>query len=473
MTFAELIDNSTSAVRVLVQLDIAAQNSQWVNDGAGIWHVNFDGSYPGVGDNDLLDGLTSQTFTAVGSVTVDGIEISRVDSLAELTAPGQWYHDDDDDLYVILSNYDDPNMHSISFGVIYGYSHHEFTPLDSSIPYEGRLANGGSVGLTRDPLFYGRISFGGGNVTLANADGEFDSFAEDNNIYGNPARVLIGFDDLSIDNYQTVYEGIIDGVSIDEAEMRVSIIDRRGTLKRPIQISKTNENPIDVIADILSAHFSIPYSSVNFDTTAWAAAVTAAADRLVTLDMQDPEPAIDVIEDLCAAASAVFWVDADSKFSAKVVDRSAATSFSVYSRDILDMLELRYDSSLVVTSTRIGYAHNWEENTYTHYEDDSRETTVFERYKVYRVHELDTYLSNATGAESLSDSILDDFDTIYAEGTLRLPISYYDIEIGDIGEAELNRANRTMIGTKKIECLGVTWNLDQLPTLSVAFRATE
>ena len=49
MTFDQTAQRSVSQHRVLVEVDIGLDNEQWVNNGAGIWTVNPNNSYPWVG----------------------------------------------------------------------------------------------------------------------------------------------------------------------------------------------------------------------------------------------------------------------------------------------------------------------------------------------------------------------------------------------------------------------------------------
>ncbi len=194
MSFATEIEKSVSDPRVLIELDIGVVNTQWVNDGAGIWEYNFDASYPRV-DDSLLDGFTAATIVNVGSVQSSGILLTQVLTLAEVGATAQtWFFDKAAaSLHICFQSYDEPFIHDVYIGVIFGYSYDEFTPLGMIIPqlYEGRIISAPRISIARDPLFFGKLQYGGGAVVLNNMDGELDEFAQNNDIYGNPARVYI------------------------------------------------------------------------------------------------------------------------------------------------------------------------------------------------------------------------------------------------------------------------------------------
>ena len=74
MTFAQAVQRSNSQHRVLVEVDIGIANTQWVNNGAGIWAVDPTNSYSWV-DATLLGGFTAQGFRPLGSVKVDGANL--------------------------------------------------------------------------------------------------------------------------------------------------------------------------------------------------------------------------------------------------------------------------------------------------------------------------------------------------------------------------------------------------------------
>src|SRR3990167_1530185 len=171
MTFAQYAARSVADARVLVELDLGIINLQWVNNGAGLWCVNTDGLYSWV-DSTLLGGFTDQGFAAIGSVRVDGGEQTDAGSMLTLvTATETFWYDDSGTLWVHLINNDAPSMHTIAIGVVYGYSFDDFTPVGASQAYEGRLLGAPAIAKRRDPLYFGKLAFGGGSITLANGDG--------------------------------------------------------------------------------------------------------------------------------------------------------------------------------------------------------------------------------------------------------------------------------------------------------------
>jgi hypothetical protein len=480
MTFSEYSTLSVSKPRVLVELDLGKYNLQWINCGAGIWYVNFDNLYPEV-DATLLSGFTSQTFGVIGSIKVEGAEQAEVATLAALTDdPESYYYDSaNNELFVCLINYEEPSLHNISLGVIYGYSIDEFVPIDSTIPYEGRLSSNPSISISRDPLFFGKLMYSFSGFDLINADGYFDTFAIDNDIYGNSARVLFGYEEISINDYITLYQGVIEKVSINEDIINISIGDKRKQLSKSITYTCTNKNALDVIVEALVNNYGVTYSSNYFDLTSWAAAQALVPN--VTIDIQpnkdmDDIPTNDLIENICGSVFGLFIIDSNNKYSFKIVDTTASASSTIYAIDILNNHSIDYDPTEVISSTKVGYNKNWEEgytSPYTWLYDTLQEEAIFLKYKTYTQKEFFTLLidtSAQTIIQAFSNTVLAYSKDVHGIGSVDVPMKYYTINLGDIVNIEINRPNSTMLGTKKCEIISKRYNLSALPMLNFGYR---
>jgi hypothetical protein len=470
MPISNYFDKSTSKPNIVFQLDINKLNVQWVNIGAGIWEVDFNALYPFV-DSSLLDGFTTQVFGIVGSVSVDSISQLKVNSLLLVTETNEsFYYDSVNEIvYLHLINNDDPIMHNIFLGIVYGYSYKEFTPLDSVSLYEGRVLSINNFNRSRDPLFFGKLSYPSGSIDLINADGFFDTFAEDNNIYGNPARVLIGYDDLSINDYEHLYSGFITNVDISETQATFSFEDKRAQLTKEVLYSCTNKNALDAIVDLLSQSYGYGYVSSLYDITDWGAATLLAPN--ITINYTDLTSVIDIIEEICLSIFGFFDTTNDGLFTFRFIDTSATASSTIYGFDILNTFVIKYDPSEVLTSINIGYAKDWATSTnpYTYLNDTSKEALIFAKYKTYTAQTFDTLLTNLTDAQTLSDTILDYTKDVHGVLDITLAMKYYNLKIGDIKNVEINRKNNTMLGTKKCEVIGINLDLNT-PSMSATIR---
>jgi hypothetical protein len=444
----------------LVQLDISSINTQWVNAGAGIWYVNFDALYPEIED-ELLEGFTIQALTDIGSVQVDELLYTQVFTLEDVTTTEvSFYYDQaSKKVFIHFIDNDEPYLHTVFLGVIFGYSYNEFSPVGANTLYEGRLASDLSIGESRDPLFFGKLQYSIGNVSLYNSDGFFDTFAQDKNLYGNEARVLIGFDDLPITDYVRVLTGKIEKVTINEQTADFTLSDRRKSFSKSVTYTCTNKNALEAIRELLLDNYAIPYNAIFYDTTAWATAEALAPN--VTIDIgtdktETDKKVIEIIEDICATVFGIFIIDSDGKLSFRIIDNTTAATATIPDDDILTPHEIDYDPVEVISSSKVGYAKNWEassQSTYSFYTDTSIEEDVYRQYKVYNQQEFPTLLTSEADAITFSGTILAYTKDVHGIGKIKLPVKYVTYEIGDIVDIEINRESTEMLGTKKCEII--------------------
>jgi len=473
MTFSEYLQLSVSSPRILVEIDIALPNVQWVNIGAGIWWLAVDADYSAFIDATLDDNFSAQTFVNIGSVICSGINLVSVSSLALVSTTAQsYYWDGSNNLYVRCPNSDEPGLFNITLGIVYGYSFDEFIPVGANQTYEGRLISIPRLTKSRDPLYFGRISFGGGSIVLINNDGAFDTFAIDNDVYGNECRIKLGFDGLAYSDYVILYKSYIGQLEISENEMVVNLDDKRKQLSRPITYSCANKNALDAIVEIIQQSYSyITYSSVFYDTTAWEAAKVLVDN--VTINMQQPKPANDVIQDICASVFGMFDTLTDNRFTFRIIDTSATAESTIISTDIMNKIRVSYDPGEVISSVRVSYDIDGDvesSNYRTWLTDTSEETAVWTKYKTYNQKDFETWLADSAAAQSLATKLIAYVKDIHGITRITVPIKYYDVEITDTYNVQLNRENSTMLGTKKCEVLGKSINLNSVPTIDLDMR---
>ena len=474
MAFADLVLRSTEKHRVLAEVDIAVPNTQWVNAGAGIWYVNALNLYPEVGTGDNLgDAFTAQGFGAIGSVRVDGGPLTRVSSrlLVTSTVTSFYYDVSARELFVRLENYDEPGLHVVNIGVIYGYCAEEFSPTNGPGLYEGRLKRNPIVSRSRDPLFYGRLVFRSGSINLINTDGELDTFGRDKDIYGNEARVKIGFDSIDYADYVTVFTGYVDTFSVSETDATFTISDKRRQLTKPVTRTDTNANALDTIADILNDAYGHSYDSRFFDLTAWAAARAALPSTRsnITLNMQEPKPVIEVIEDIAASVFGLFFVTPDGLFSFKIVDTDASPVAIIQASDILNAHSLTYNPSEVVSSVRVGHSRNWTTSGTQYTYVTASSSTVFAQYKTYNQRTFDTLLPTSAAAAVFATAVLDYTNQVKAVETITVPLEHYARALGDVVGVVVQRGEQSMLGERSAEIIGVEVAMDS-PVVNLTVR---
>ena len=470
MTFSEYANKSVHELRVLIQLDIGKQNLQWVNIGAGIWYCNFNGLYPEVGapGDDLLKGFTSQIFGDIGSVLIDNVNYVKVNSVELLsTTEISFYYDIiNNKIYIHLINNDEPYLHFITLGVINGFSYDDYTPINSETNYSARLLNAINLTESRDPLFFGKIQYNQGNISLINNDGFFDSFVLSNDFYGNSVRILIGFKDLDISEYELLYSATISKVELNENTFDISLSDKRKALSKTITYTCTAKNALEAIRELLYTNYGAIYNSVYYNTTQWATCESIVDN--VSIDIQSgkstqDKPMIEIIEDICGSIFGLFKIEPDGKYNFKIVDTTSSASATITSNDVINQHLITYDPLEVISSTKIGYAKNWDEgytSPYTFYTDVSQEQSIFRKYKVYTQKQFNTLLTNSSDAITFSDIVLNYSKDVHGIGSVEVPLKYYAIQIGDIVNIEINRETTTLLGTVKCEIISKSLELE-------------
>lgn len=461
MTFIERASKSINNLRVLFDLDITQLQSLWVNAGAGVWYVNANGLYPEV-DSSLLTGLSVvQTLPAVGSVLVDSTQLVQASSLLECSNNIESFYWDGVNLYISCPAWDSPYLHTINIGIVSGYSREGFTPVNGNAYYASRLIGIPSINKARDPLFWGKIQYEGGSVDLNNADGYLDELGETYNVYGNQARVSIGFADMPIEDYELLFTGFVETLKIDERNLSITFKDKRKQLTKKIIYTCSALNALDAIEEILFDNYAIPYNGLYYDLVEWEAAKLRAFN--VTINMQTAESAIEVIQGICESTFGNFITKPDGKYTFKIIQAGDPATFIIPSYDIINYPTATYDPSEVISSTKIGYARDWttSQSAYTYLNDTSREDEIYQRYKTYNERTFNTYLPNLSDAQDFSDAILAYAGTIRPTIDIEVPIKYWNVEVGDFVEATINRDNVRWFGDRKCEVIRKSFNLDR------------
>jgi hypothetical protein len=467
MTLATALERSTNNLLVLVEVDISQLNEEWVNIGAGIWEVNAEKIYAYV-DSTWQNGLTAQDFGYVGSVYEDSRQLVRVATKAELTTQQTsfFYDPDTRSLYVRCTNRDNPLMHVIHLGIISPMSYRDFSISGLNTQVKGRVKTIPGISLKRDPLFFGKLSYEGGSLTVINNDGDFDLYGENNNLFGNEVRIKTGLIDTAYEDWITLLTRNIETVDVTEDDTNYSLIDRRKYLSKRIRYTCTNKNAVEAVQEILDDYLGYTYGSTLYDTTAWAVAVAAAPNVTIRMDQQDAdedEEAITVIEWICLASFGVLTITPDNKFSFVITDTSKGAADTIMTCDVKNKISITYNPQEVITSAKVGYAKNWTTDDYTYYTDSTRETTVFKRYKTYKQQLFETVLPDLSSAQTLADSFLDYVQFTKGVFQVSTGLKYYQVELGDTINIEVKRECLTdMLGQKKCEVIGKSYQMDRM-----------
>lgn len=265
----------------------------------------------------------------------------------------------------------------------------------------------------------------------------------------------------------SVFAGTMEAVTVDERRATIALADKRKQLTRAITYSCTDLNALSAIEEILLDGYGYTYGATFFDTVAWEAARGEVEN--VTIDMQEPDSAISVIERIAASVFGVFRYDALERFTFRVIDDDEDTVATIYAIDVLEERRIVYDPTQVVSSVRVGYALNWATNEYTYLVDTSVEDTVFRTYKTYNQRTIDTVLPDLTAAQSFATRVLDYVSTVRGVETVTVSVSFAGLEIGDQIALEVARGTQPMIGWVKAEVIGIEY-AQEAPVMRLTVR---
>lgn len=260
----------------LVEIDFGQAQTLWFNWTAGVWYVDFDAVYELI-DFVYLVGVSAQPgISKVGSVTENGSALASQASVANcISTNSSFYYDiADRRLYIHLNGGAEPSTKTVMIGATTGISNRACNY--NSMYYEPRLRSAPAISKTKDPLFFGRISFDGGVIGIDNEDGGYDSIVS-GAIWGGAVRILQGFDTDAYASFLKMAAGVVENLTISQDMVEITMIDKRKNLSRMAPrrvfdiVTYPNINYADLGKPIPLAYgllYDVPCMCVNQEATA-------------------------------------------------------------------------------------------------------------------------------------------------------------------------------------------------------------
>jgi len=194
------------------------------------------GHYPlgSSGNGTVPEGYTGNVpVIKVGSLFVDSINYTQVDSLSELEGlVNTFYYDIPSQiLYINFDVNDSPYYHNdYRLGITSGYANIE--GYYGQVFYEGRIVSLPDISITKDNSFDGIVQYSRGQISLINKDGIFDDLNNDD-IYGQRCSILTSTS-TDISTFKYIYTGYIESVSIDSDNCILTFKDERKKFEKKI-----------------------------------------------------------------------------------------------------------------------------------------------------------------------------------------------------------------------------------------------
>ena len=254
MGYLSFLEKTTSNKIVLVELDLGKNQTKWVNYSAGVWTAKWTPSRTiiNIGDGNIGDypiGMGEyKNYLSIGSVFGGATEYTEKSSIADVVSNQEsWYYDNTDmRLYIHCTDNDEPQLHSITVGITMGLANKAIYFND--LYYEPRLTSIPTIEKSKDPLYFGVIRFDSGSISFINNDGYFDDITS-NYLFGQPARILFGGDDLDYSEYQKVFSGYIEDVDLGYETVTFRLVDERKKLSLKLPVNQFNKTDYPYLDD--------------------------------------------------------------------------------------------------------------------------------------------------------------------------------------------------------------------------------
>lgn len=206
------------------------------------------------------------------------------------------------------------------------------------------------------------------------------------------------------------------------------------------------ETALDVIKDLMVTYLGITYDATNFDTTEWASATSDGMNNNVGLWIDEPTEIIEIIEKLCHSVNGNFIKkDEDGLYTFRFTDESAAASKTIVKEDYLGSPVIRPDVDNIISTIRVGYDHDIEEDEYTWWNDRGQRTRVVSKYTIDHDYEMETFLISEAEAIELANSMLGLYDDAEPIVEVELWWKYLDLEIMDVVQLPVQRVDGSNI----------------------------
>jgi hypothetical protein len=267
MTYSEGLKETSPMPYILLEIDQFSTQTMFTAYQAGIWCIgltlleepDLPNLFVPIEDdpyNKQILNVNSIQVTDNAGVTVEYTRTSNITDLQ--TFDKRFFYDiTTTNLCISFEDFDPWYIFpTIELGLSLGYCHttneNGYTD-ENGITYSPRMINVAPIRETMDRIFFGTIQTNASSITLLNDNGDLDTLAT-STIYGNPARVKLGFSEDALNpplstEFQTMFSGRVDDIPETEpTKTTISLRDERAFLTDPIpnkSYSATDYTDID------------------------------------------------------------------------------------------------------------------------------------------------------------------------------------------------------------------------------------
>lgn len=208
----------------------------------GVWSYKVTPGIVTVTDDYSLTGYYSdvnETVYNVKSFVANQIQYSEVSSISECETTQNSFYYNYSTTFIYIHFEEDASVFSFSeiyVGAVVGFSEGVTSvnkPYYNDIYYDPRISKIFNIKKSKDPLFYGLLKYSTGSVSCLNEDGYFDDW-RDRNLFAQASRILIGHKDDPYEDFELVFQGLIENDSRSWDSFSVKLQDPRKGLTQSI-----------------------------------------------------------------------------------------------------------------------------------------------------------------------------------------------------------------------------------------------
>lgn len=185
------------------------------------------------------------------SLKVDDLDFSKVTSLADCrsTEASFYYDTSTTKIYIHFVNSEPPLGKDVYFGAAVGFSYRlNQKYYFNDIYYAPLISKIFSLKKSIDPLFWGNLSYQSGKVDFIGTGRYFDNWRS-LNLFNQAARILIGNDGDTYENFKTIFAGFIENDNRTWETFSVNVQDPRKGLTQPVARNTLKRADWPYIAD--------------------------------------------------------------------------------------------------------------------------------------------------------------------------------------------------------------------------------
>lgn len=164
-------------------------------------------------------------------------------------------------------------------------------------------------------------------------------------------------------------------------------------------------NGVNILKDLMFRYNNLPFLESFYDITEFDEAEALSRDTSIYIDESSIKLA-DAIESVANDCDIRFFIKDNGLYTARIYDPGRTPVTRIYSDDWIGDAKIVNNGSEYLTSVRIGYNHDLEEDTRIYYENVDYKESTFEIYKQYKTDTFDTELTTLADATDKSETIM-------------------------------------------------------------------